>query len=342
MAPVPLMHDGLGVAGRGVVVPERFGEGLVVAQVHNSRAVGLDAVAQRHCRMMQVLRDDPRATDLVRAFSEFSERDGGRKLADLDGEVSELHLAGEDFAQRMSAPFWTADRDLDPGNEERGEEGKALDVIPVRVAKQNRRRDGLGCVRHELRAERAGARPAVKYEAGAPARRHSHTRGVAAETDGARARRCDRPPGAPESYSHTPSSVSYSYSTWRPSRYRASSAARARISSGSRRPAARAGDAPTPRGLPAPGRLLQGSPDLRNPVQAVAGAGSLHVVAQDANVFVIRVFERCSYRRDVPPSVLQETGNQLRETRAHPDADASYSVLFDGVQERRFADGFGE
>ena len=42
-------------------------------------------------------------------------------------------------------------------------------------------------------------------------------------------------------------------------------------------------------GLTASGRLLQGCADLRNPVQAVAGAGSLHVVAQDANVFVIRV-----------------------------------------------------
>src|SRR4030095_12181996 len=128
--------------------------------------------------------------------------------ADLDGEVSELHLAGENFAQRMSAAFRTAYRDLASGNEERGEEGKALDVSPVRVAEQDRCRDGLRCVRHELRAERASARPAVKYETGAPARRHSHTRGVAAETDGARAWRGDRPPGAPESYLHTPPPVS--------------------------------------------------------------------------------------------------------------------------------------
>src|SRR4029453_3856391 len=95
-------------------------------------------------------------------------------------------------------------------------------------------------------------------------------------------------------------------------------------------------------GLTASGRLLQGCADLCNPVQAVAGAGSLRVWAQDANVFVNRVFEPCSYRLDVPPSVLQEAGNQLHETRVHPDADASHGVLFDGVQERRFADGFGE
>src|SRR6185436_14406142 len=95
-------------------------------------------------------------------------------------------------------------------------------------------------------------------------------------------------------------------------------------------------------GLTASGRLLQGCADLRDPVQAVAGAGSLHVVPQDANVFVIRAFERCSYRLDVPPSVLQEAGNQLRETRVYPEADASHGVLFDGVQERGFADGFGE
>src|SRR4029434_5564660 len=104
----------------------------------------------------------------------------------------------------MSAPLRTADRDLVPGNEERREEGKPLDVIPVHVAEQDRCRDGLRCVHHELRAERASARPAVKYDARAAARRRSHTRSVAAETDGARAWRGDRPPGAPESYSHTP------------------------------------------------------------------------------------------------------------------------------------------
>src|SRR4030095_4687744 len=82
-------------------------------------------------------------------------------------------------------------------------------------AEQDRGRDGRRCVRHELRAKRASARPAVKYEAGPPARRHSDTRGIAAETDGARAWRGDRPPGAPESYSHTSSSASYSYSTRR-------------------------------------------------------------------------------------------------------------------------------
>ena len=168
VAPVSLVRDGLGVAGRRVVVPERFGEGLVVAQVHNRRAVGLDAVAQRHRRMMEVLRDDPRAADLVRSFSELPEGDGGRKLADLDGEVRELHLTGENFGQRMSAPFRTADRDLVPANEERGEEGEALDVIPVRVAEQDHCRDGLRGVCHELRAQRASARPAVEYEAGPP------------------------------------------------------------------------------------------------------------------------------------------------------------------------------
>src|SRR5438093_9520849 len=57
-------------------------------------------------------------------------------------------------------------------------------------------------------------------------------------------------------------------------------------------------------GLTASGRLLEECSDLRNPVQAVAGARSLHVVAKDANVFVIRVCERCSDRLDVPPPVL--------------------------------------
>jgi len=56
-------------------------------------------------------------------------------------------------------------------------------------------------------------------------------------------------------------------------------------------------------------RLLQGCTDFRNPVKAVADAGSLHVVAQDAHVFVIRVVERCCDRIDVLPPVLQKAGN---------------------------------
>src|SRR4029450_1609499 len=195
------------MAGRRLVVPERFGEGLVVAQVHYRRAVRFDAVAQRHRRMMEILRNDPRTADVVRSFSELPEVDGGRKLADLDGEVRELHLTGKNFGQRMSAPFWTADGDLVPGNEERGEEGEALDVIPMRVAEQDHRRDGLRGVCHELRAQRASTRPAVEYETGPFARRHFHARGIAAEADGPRTGGGDRPPGPPESHSHVPSSA---------------------------------------------------------------------------------------------------------------------------------------
>src|SRR5687767_3326625 len=103
---------------------------------------------------MEVLRDDPRATDLVRSLAELLERDGGRKLADVDGEIGELHLAGQDFAQGSSAPFRAADRDPGAGNEERGEEREPLNVIPMRVTEQNRHRDGLRCGRHELRTER--------------------------------------------------------------------------------------------------------------------------------------------------------------------------------------------
>jgi len=186
--------------------------GLVVV----GRQLQVVGGAERHRRVMEVLRDDPRAADLVRALAELPEGDGGRQLADLDGEIGELHLAGQHVAQRTAAALRTADRDPASGNEERREEGKALDVIPVRVAEENRRRDGRGRLRRERGAERAGARPAIEQEAAAPARRHLDARGVAAETDGVRARHGDRSPGAPESRSHH--RPGYSYFTWRPSR----------------------------------------------------------------------------------------------------------------------------
>ena len=116
----------------------------------------------------------PRVADFVRSFSELSEGDGCRKLADLDGEVSELHLAGEDFVQRARASFRTAHRDAIARNEQWYEEGETLDVIPVRVTQQDRHRQWPAGSRHQRTAQCSRASPTVQDEAGSSVRRHFH------------------------------------------------------------------------------------------------------------------------------------------------------------------------
>ena len=125
----------------------------------------------------------------MRSFLELLEGDRCRELADLDREIGELHLAGKDLAQRTRTPFRTAHGNPVAGDEQRDEEGKALDMIPVGMTEQDGCRDGSARARHHRRAERPGAGAAIEDEACAGARRHFHARGVAAESDRVRARR---------------------------------------------------------------------------------------------------------------------------------------------------------
>ena len=117
--------------------------------VSENGIVGLDAVAQRHRRVMKVLRDDTHAVHLVRSLAEFFEGDRGWKLTDFDREVGELHLAGKHFTQRTRASLRTADADPVSGDEQWNEEGEALDMIPVRVTEQDGRRDRTGGAGHQ-------------------------------------------------------------------------------------------------------------------------------------------------------------------------------------------------
>ncbi len=67
---VALVQDRFERAGRGVRAPEGATERLVVARVDDRGAVGLDAVAERHRGVVEVLGNDPRAADRVRALAQ--------------------------------------------------------------------------------------------------------------------------------------------------------------------------------------------------------------------------------------------------------------------------------
>ena len=75
------MQDRFEGAGRGVPAPERAAERLVVARVDDRGAVGLDAVAERHGGVIEILGDDPRAGDRVRALAQVGVAERGGELA---------------------------------------------------------------------------------------------------------------------------------------------------------------------------------------------------------------------------------------------------------------------
>src|SRR6185312_11958646 len=84
--------------------------------------------------------------------------------------------------------------------------------------------------------------------------------------------------------------------------------------------------------------MLDGRSDLRDPVEAVTRAASLHVMAQDPNVIVIGTLQRGGNRLDVSPPPLEESRYQRCKARDHPDQ--SDRVFLDRRKKRRLADRF--
>jgi len=67
--------------------------GLVVRGVHDRDAVGLEPVAERERRVVQVAGRDLEVADREGALDEIVVADGGAELLERDGEVGVLHLS---------------------------------------------------------------------------------------------------------------------------------------------------------------------------------------------------------------------------------------------------------
>lgn len=151
---------------------------------------------------MEKLRRDPRAADCVNALGQVVVGDRGRQLVQLDGEVGELHLAGQHVMQRAAAAFRAIDCDGVPFDKGRAEERKALNVIPVRMSEENARANGSLALGHQLGGQPVGAGAAVKNQKVAVGSGQLDAGGIAAEVIRARPGGGDRPPRSPETYSH--------------------------------------------------------------------------------------------------------------------------------------------
>src|SRR5438067_385634 len=152
--------------------------------------------------MVQVLRADLDVAERKDAFGEIVIADGGAELLQLDRKVGGLHLSGErlphrlgEAARRIHVPFVA-------GDEDRGKERQALDVIPVSMANQQMPPQRLFAALHQLGAKRNRAGAAIEHYDSAGGRPHLDTGGIAAVPESIWTWFGDRPASTPKSYEH--------------------------------------------------------------------------------------------------------------------------------------------
>ena len=176
---------------------------LVVGGVHDADAVDLQPVAERQRRVIEVARGHADVADREVALHEVVVAQRGLELLHADREVLVLHLPGQGVAQRLAQAARGVHVPLVTAQEERREERKALDVVPVGVRDQHVAVIGRGPLGHQRVAEAVGAGAAVQDEQRPRRRAHLDARGVAAIADGRRPRLGDRPADSPEPHPHT-------------------------------------------------------------------------------------------------------------------------------------------
>ncbi len=187
----------------GVIVPagRRGPERLVIGGVGDAGASARDAVGDGRRRVVQVLGLDQHATDAEEALVELGEVDARAQIAQLHREVRVLHLPGHRLFQAALEAEGGVDVQLGPGHEGGDEEGKALDVIPVRVTDEEVEAGRLGHL-GEMQAEAAGAGATVEHDQRAVGSTDFHTRRITTVTRRLFPGRGNRPSGAPEPYVH--------------------------------------------------------------------------------------------------------------------------------------------
>ena len=110
--------------------------GLVVGGVDQHGAAGLQAVPEGQRRVVQVAGGDAHPAGVEAALSEVVEADSSGELTQVEGEVLVAHLPAQDAPQALPGAAGGVDVPLAPRYAERGEEGEALDMVPVGVGEQ--------------------------------------------------------------------------------------------------------------------------------------------------------------------------------------------------------------
>ena len=106
---------------------------LVIHRVHNRIAAGLQAIAQRESRVIEILRGDAHFTNRKFSLGDIVKANRRCQLRQRDGEVIVLHLTRQRPFELASERPWSIDVPGVAGHEQWCEKGEPLDMIPVRV-----------------------------------------------------------------------------------------------------------------------------------------------------------------------------------------------------------------
>ena len=161
--------------------------GLVIDRVDQRDRAHLESIAQGQRGMIQVLGDHTHAADGEAALGEVVVADRGPELPERDGEIRVLHLPRQRPFQLVPQVTRGIDVPFVVGVEQGREEGKALDVVPVRVGDHQVPTHGAP-VRGQRQPESVGAGAAVEDDQGAVRRAHLDARRVAPVTERGRTR----------------------------------------------------------------------------------------------------------------------------------------------------------
>ena len=110
--------------------------GLVISGIDQDHPIGLQPIAQGERGMVQVVRGDTDVLQGERALDELVVADRGPELPQGERKIGVLHLPGEGILQPSARPTRAIDIPDLARHEQRGKEGEALDVVPVRMRQQ--------------------------------------------------------------------------------------------------------------------------------------------------------------------------------------------------------------
>jgi len=175
---------------------------LVVGGVDDGHTAHLQSIAEGKSGVVEILGDDSYVLHREAPLDEVVVADRRPELCKRHGKVRVLHLSGQGLLELLPEPTGSIDVPLMATAEERGEEGKPLDVIPVGVGDHQMPAHGRATA-HQRLSEAVGSRAAVQHDERARSRAHLDARGVSAIAERARPRLGQRSSGAPESNLHS-------------------------------------------------------------------------------------------------------------------------------------------
>ena len=153
---------------------------LVIGRVHEGGAVRLEAVAERDPGVIEISGGGVDGTQLEGALAQVMVANRGAHLAERHREIGVLHLPGERLLEPPATAARRVDVPLVARDEQRREEGEALDVVPMRVADQEVAPDGARPGGDEVLAQVVRARSAVEHDQGPVGSVCLDARGIAA------------------------------------------------------------------------------------------------------------------------------------------------------------------